>query len=991
VNTVNRQYPLPHKDHVVLDDLERIRATFGMIDADLVETEEKVDDTIYIVSDLENRAVHASAAIENSEIQNIAPSRYLKTTDDGTGFECVEGGGDEGGKIDQNSIKKSDKNYDTGWGNLFDVSKKGMTIQQNAEASMSNQTHMYMDAAEIENAEQLPKADLVNQQITDDVFAENNESFILRDEIEQIIGSNVTLATRKNYGFVKIGDGINDDGEKISVDEIGFASKENFGLVKIGDGIGENNEAIAVQPIGVASATTFGVVKLGADFALNTNDEMEVVKTGDEEMVIYDLAKMKIVSNGIVNLEENIAIYRAFLNEDLQFSFYMAFEPQADFSFWLEIISDGEHLIDFAEEIVGGISGVNRGITRIKFTKILGSQKWNAEVSLLEAPEPILLTPNYGDHIKSNLRLSSNGSTWDTYSMLGTDVGNIAFQSNPREIYFDFAKSAVVDYVYFYNNNTNALSLFELLGSNDKINWTRLIYKTGVAIDKNTPTEKKGAFHYFKLRFSNEANVKGIQLWGSLIENDDSELILLTPQMSSDSVAGITISCSNLRWNNVRDITSPSVNSAMEADKGSYGDPWIQYEFAKPKVTNFLDMAVHQSETQRTPRWFELLASNDGVEWDSLLERQYQEDWKQGETRYFEFENETAYKFYRLVCIYTNDGNDPPRWRISRFRLFRRESGTSSFVNCLPPLVAAEQDGYEVSANSVFNSVEAAVNAFDGNDDTRWATADGDQNNAWLKIKLPEATTFSAAYLQARSDAYYYQAPAVFKIQASNDDANWTGLIYEAASWSQKEGKIFYWFNETAYLYYRLLVESVQSGTNAGLAEFHLGTRAKSYRRHLKKYEYLTPAMTSNNTNGYIASATSQYNNSENPEGAWRAFDRSTNQWTTVSGTRTNVELKIQLPTAASCDSFAITGSNAASRSPSKFRIEGSNNGSSWTTLYEQTAAAGFGGSETKMFPNSDPDTPFLYYRLFVVENAGDGFLSVQEFSLIKESVISEY
>jgi hypothetical protein len=54
----------------------------------------------------------------------------------------------------------------------------------------------------------------------------------------------------------------------------------------------------------------------------------------------------------------------------------------------------------------------------------LGATKWNAEVNLLEAPEPILLTPNYGDHIKSNLILSCNGANWDTYSMLGTEYYN---------------------------------------------------------------------------------------------------------------------------------------------------------------------------------------------------------------------------------------------------------------------------------------------------------------------------------------------------------------------------------------------------------------------------------------------------------------------------------------------------------------------------------------------------------------------------------------
>jgi hypothetical protein len=314
-----------------------------MMDADIVETEDKIDDTIYIVSDLEERAVHTSSVVENSEIQNIGPNRYLKTTDDGTGFECVDGGGDEGGKTGQNSIKKSDENYDTSWGNLLEVSKKGMTAQQNTESSKSNLICIFTDESEIENSEQLPRADLVDQQIIADVFAENNESFILTDEIEQIV-EELPIATRKNYGLIKIGDGINDDGGKISVDEIGFASKENFGLVKIGSGVSDNDGEISVQPIGIASASAFGVVKLGADFSLNANGAMEIAKNGDEEMVIYDLAKTKIVHNGIVDLEENIAIYRAFLNEDLQFSFHMTFEPEADFSFWLEIISDGEHL-----------------------------------------------------------------------------------------------------------------------------------------------------------------------------------------------------------------------------------------------------------------------------------------------------------------------------------------------------------------------------------------------------------------------------------------------------------------------------------------------------------------------------------------------------------------------------------------------------------------------------------------------------------------------
>jgi hypothetical protein len=62
-------------------------------------------------------------------------------------------------------------------------------------------------------------------------------------------------------------------------------------------------------------------------------------------------------------------------------------------------------------------------------------------------------------------------------------------------------------------------------------------------------------------------------------------------------------------------------------------------------------MASQQDETHRTARWFKLVASDDGENWDLLLEREYQEDWKQCETRYFELENTTAYKFYRLLFV----------------------------------------------------------------------------------------------------------------------------------------------------------------------------------------------------------------------------------------------------------------------------------------------------------------------------------------------------
>jgi hypothetical protein len=961
-----------------------------MIDADIVETENKIDDAIYILLDLEERAVHTSAAVENSEIQNIAPNRYVKTTDDGTGFECVEGGGDEGGKAGQCSVKKSDENYDTGWGDIWEISKNGMTLQQNVEISKASHTYIFSDETEIDNAAQFPCADLIDQQIIGDVFAENNESFILCDSIEQI-SEVIPIATRYNFGLVKIGPGINDNNGEISIDKIGFASKENFGLVKIGGGIDDNDGEMSVPEIGIASITTFGVIKLGADFALNENGEMEMAEITSSEPVIYGLAKMKIVSNGIVDLEENVAVYRTFLNEDLQFSFSIGFEPEADFSFILEIISDGEHVVSFDASVPTEISplGVNRGTTRIKFTKMLGANLYGAEVSLLEAPEPVLLTPNYGDSVKSDLILSSNGSTLDPHGMLGIDVGNIPFQNNPREIYFDFAKSAVVDYVYFYNGNGSALSLFELLGSNDKINWTRLLYKTGEIIEKNTPTEKKGAFHYFKLRFSNEGTIRGIQLWGTLIDNNDLELILLTPQMGANSAAGITISNSNLREGNLYNITAPSANSCAEVDKGSFSDAFIQYAFAEPKAANFLDMASHQDNAIRTARRFKLIASNNGEDWDLLLEREYQEDWKQCETRYFEFENTTAYKYYRLVCSYT--ANSALYWRISRFRLFRRESGTSSFINCLPPLISASQDGYEVSANSEVDSGHVALNAFDGNGDTKWATAAGDHLNSWLMIKLPEAAAFNAAHIRARSDSGYGRGPKAFKIQASNDDDTWTDLTYQTAAWSQGESKYFYWFNETPYLCYRLLIEAPQDNvTQASVAKFELGRRAKTYRRYLNKYDYVVPILASNNDGGYVVTCSSYYNSNHAPYKVFNRQTRVNDKWITQSGQAAGAWIKIELPTAAAANSFSVASPNEAylGRMPSSFKIQGSNDDSNWEDLLVASGLS-WSGNERKYW-DIENQTTYKFYRLLFVANS-ESLAAIGDWGILQKLTITEY
>ena len=379
--TSNRHYPLPNKNHDVVDDINDLRSTFARIDGDVKNTEEQIEELSETVSDLENRSVHLPYAVENSEIQNISANRYLVVNQNGDGFECLDGGGDAGGFSGQCSIKKTNENFNTAWGNILEISKNGMTPQENSETSQSNETHIYADETEIENDKQLPKVELTNYQAKSDLESANNESVIFCDDAEEI-GEQIQIATSENFGLVKIGNGFINDSGTISAQIISKATKNDFGIIKVGDGLQNNNGTISRDELNPATFSNFGIVKLGDNLSINQSGEMEI---GDmaSNATIYNLGNVKICNNGIVDLEEQTLQYRMFVTEDLIIQFITNFDPQSDFSFVLEIVSDGSHLISFNENLNPQINElpVNRGITRLTFSKKLGVPHYDVEIS----------------------------------------------------------------------------------------------------------------------------------------------------------------------------------------------------------------------------------------------------------------------------------------------------------------------------------------------------------------------------------------------------------------------------------------------------------------------------------------------------------------------------------------------------------------------------------------------------------------------------------
>lgn len=944
METQHKGYSLPHKDHDVVEDVKKISKNFIKIDENISNIELNVDALTKRFLEI----VPFIANVETKVIQNIKAGYYLKTSQDE--ISCEEGGEDAGGSRFYLLEKQSTEDFDTAW----------------------------------ERSSSINKENLRTSQALSSVESFENESYIFKDEIENK-NDDKDKATKENYGIIKPGASIDIQNGVLSIFRDKKATKKEAGIVKIGDGIEFENDVLTLQKRPYATHETFGMVKLNHEFGLK-DEALHVIKTG--EKIIYQLGDTKVVDHGHLNLNLECVHYRAFVNEDLIFSISLDFVQEKDLSFILEIISDGIHIVSFGSDVSESYQhiNVNKGKTIIKFSKILGASKWDLEISRLDAPAPVLLTPTNKESVSSNLIVSVNGSSWTPADMLIEQTRDIPFVNNPREIYFDFTKSMSVDYVYFNDNASAVVSLFEFYGSYDKIHWVRLIYKTDSQIEKKTSTERKGAFRYFKLRFTNECSLRCVQLYGTALDDNDSELFLLTPKLSSNLQAGITITCSELNSGSLKDITSPSTDSYAQVAVGNHEFAFFQYEFDKPQVVNFVDIASYKGNVDVSPRWFTIEALNDDGTWEVLIARQYLENWFESETRCFSLDNEKPFKIYRLVCQYSEHGT---LFRVARFRLYRRERGTSSLLDSQPKFLATTQDGYEISASSENGVGRSVIFAFDKDNDTYWLSETGKQSGSWLKIKLPTPAVFTGVHLRPPFDNYT-RAPSIFKIQGSNDDVNWTDLAYELTEWTSSESKFFYFQNETAYQFYRILIESVQNnGTLAGLARFEVGRQDKSYKKHLKRYDYLVPILNSASQDGFVVTCSSQYNTTS--EAAYRLFDRSENQWTTKEWNPSNQWVRIELPIPAICSHFSLKSSDATSRIPKNFAIQGSNDGDTWIDIiYKENFS--WNSYTTKTFENPDKTIAYKYYRLYVYANNGSGnYTSLRRFDLLNFVTELEY
>ncbi|WP_135548567.1 discoidin domain-containing protein [Paenibacillus cymbidii] len=199
------------------------------------------------------------------------------------------------------------------------------------------------------------------------------------------------------------------------------------------------------------------------------------------------------------------------------------------------------------------------------------------------------------------------------------------------------------------------------------------------------------------------------------------------------------------------------------ASSGAYPQ-WLQVDLGEP----FLLRAVKGDFNYDGTTYYKLEGSLDNVNWTTVADRT-----TTGAVRFFEEKmNGAAYRYLKL----TGTGNSNGHWmRIAELEVYGRNATP-------PPRDLARFKAMLVS--SKYNDGVKGSKAFDGLPSTWW-TASSSAYPQWIKADLIDPRTLGSVSGEIRQTGANI-GTSYYKIEGSNDNANWTLLSDKTSTGTQK-------------------------------------------------------------------------------------------------------------------------------------------------------------------------------------------------------------
>lgn len=149
----------------------------------------------------------------------------------------------------------------------------------------------------------------------------------------------------------------------------------------------------------------------------------------------------------------------------------------------------------------------------------------------------------------------------------------------------------------------------------------------------------------------------------------------------------------------------------------------------------------------------------------------------------------------------------------------------------------------------------------------------------------------------------------------------------------------------------------------------------------------VVPQMTSNNSAGAISSASSTYGGGDGSFGVFTNKRNATTGW--ITNASQTGWVKIQLPAAKTIYGYSVVGWSIDTwngRCPKSWTLDGSNDGTNWTTLDTRTNVDQniWIRWVERFFPLSAPAT-YLHYRINITANYSDAYMGLSQLILYGE------
>ena len=147
----------------------------------------------------------------------------------------------------------------------------------------------------------------------------------------------------------------------------------------------------------------------------------------------------------------------------------------------------------------------------------------------------------------------------------------------------------------------------------------------------------------------------------------------------------------------------PSAGGATDWNQTS--PRWIVYKFNEATTVNAIGVATYGvwGNGTKCPKAWTFDASADGTTWTNLDTRENETGWTQCAYRYFKFDNETAYKYYRFYC--TSLGGVPTKNGDAHVELDELEFYYVPRI--VAPIIAADSDSVVGTTATITGSLAA--------------------------------------------------------------------------------------------------------------------------------------------------------------------------------------------------------------------------------------------------------------------------------------------